>query len=320
MPPKTEAPSGTAAPVHVVAGILRDEQGRVLLAQRPPGKHLAGLWEFPGGKVERGESAAHALERELHEELGIRARIGRRRIAVPFEGIVLDVHEVSAYDGALKARENQRLVWIEPDRIDRGWLPAADRPVVTSLCLPERYLITPVPAGGDVSSFLASLESALRGGIRLVQLRLPGWERGETSGLACQVRDLCHAYGGHLLLNADFRLAAVLGLDGVHLPFRIARSLRQRPMPHDRLVGVSCHSAAELQHAAEIGADFATLSPIGPTTSHVEANPLGWAPAARLLEDTGLPVYALGGVDAAALDYAFTCGFQGIAGIRAFWF
>ena len=58
-------------PIHVVAGILRDAQARVLLAQRPAGKHLAGLWEFPGGKCEPGEPPEHALRRELHEEIGV---------------------------------------------------------------------------------------------------------------------------------------------------------------------------------------------------------------------------------------------------------
>lgn len=75
--------------LHVVAAVIHDDRGRVLLAQRPPGKPHAGYWEFPGGKVESGESPQAALARELHEELGIQARIGRRLIAVPHQDIVL---------------------------------------------------------------------------------------------------------------------------------------------------------------------------------------------------------------------------------------
>jgi 8-oxo-dGTP diphosphatase len=298
---------------------VRDAQGRVLLAQRPPGKDLAGFWEFPGGKVEPGETAEAALARELHEELGIRARIGRRRIAVPFDRIVLDVHEVSAYEGTLHPRENQRIAWIEPQRIERAWLPAADWPVVTSLRLPERYLITPVPATGGVPDFLVRLESALADGIRLVQLRLPGWPRAETAALARPVRDLCRAHGAHVLLNADFELAGVLGLDGVHLPFHAARTLRRRPMAGNKWVGVSCHNAGELAHAAAIGADFATLSPVRPTSTHAQAVPLGWACAALLLAEASLPVYALGGLDRTDLCTSHEHGFQGIAAIRALW-
>ncbi|RZA12477.1 MAG: NUDIX domain-containing protein, partial [Lysobacteraceae bacterium] len=69
--------------IQVVAGVLRDAQGRVLLARRPEGRDLAGLWEFPGGKVEPGETPANALARELREELGIEARAGRAVIRVP---------------------------------------------------------------------------------------------------------------------------------------------------------------------------------------------------------------------------------------------
>lgn len=315
----TATTSGAVARLHVVAGILRDARGRVLLAQRPAGKELAGLWEFPGGKVEPGESARDALIRELHEELGIRACIGRRRIAVPLGPIVLDVHEIDAYEGRPKAHEHQQLAWIEPERINPRWVPAADRPVIASLCLPGRYLITPIPAAGEVPAFLASLESALAGGIRLVQLRLPGWSRTETAHLARQVRDLCHAHDVRALLNADFELAAVLGMDGVHLPFRIARTLHQRPMPDNCLVGVSCHDAGELEHAAVIAADFATLSPVNPTATHSGATALGWERASHLLDGAMLPVYALGGIDTTDFDEAQGRGFQGIAGIRTFW-
>ena len=84
--------------VHVVAGIVRDEQGRVLLAQRPPGKHLAGLWEFPGGKREPEESPEHALRRELAEEIGIDTGAVEPLIAVPWhypeKSVLLDVYEV----------------------------------------------------------------------------------------------------------------------------------------------------------------------------------------------------------------------------------
>ncbi len=319
MPPVAESASAGAARIHVVAGIVRDAHGRVLLAQRPPGKDLAGFWEFPGGKVEPGETAEAALARELHEELGIRARIGRRRIAVPFDRIVLDAHEISACEGVLHPRENQRIAWIEPERIDRACLPAADWPVVTSLRLPERYLITPVPAAGGVPDFLARLESALADGIRLVQLRLPGWTRSDTAALARPVRDLCHAHGARILLNTDFELAGVLGLDGVHLPFRVAQALQQRPMPADKWIGVSCHGASELVHAAAIGADFATLSPIEATASHRGAVALGWERAAALLGEAALPVYALGGLDGAEQPRALQAGFQGIAAIRGYW-
>ena len=305
--------------IHVVAGILRDANGNVLLARRPAGKQDAGCWEFPGGKVDPGESPQAALVRELHEELGIRASVGHRRIAVASGPIILDVYEVTGFDGTVHSREGQRLAWIAPERIDRQWLPSADRPVVSSLCLPDRYLIAPVPDMRQESHFLAAIEAAVGGDIRLVQLRLPGWSRRQIAPLARRVREICQAAGARVLLNGDWQMACVLGLDGVHLPARMARGLRERPLASTLLVGVSCHDRTELANAVAMQADFATLSPVCATASHAEAPPLGWERAGACLAEASLPVYALGGLGRADEPRARDLGFQGIAAIRGLW-
>lgn len=311
--------SASNSRTHVVAGVIRDDEGRVLLAQRPAGKPLAGMWEFPGGKVDAGEDPELALIRELDEELGIRARIGRRLIAVPHGRIVLDVREVAAFEGLPYSRERQALTWIAPRDIDLDLLPAADRPVVAALNLPDCYLITPEPDTDHPEGFLACLERVLLQGVRLIQLRLPGWSRERVAPLAKQVRQRCVAHGAQLVLHADWMLAEVLGLDGVHLPARVAASLSRRPLPRGRWVGVSCHDAAELAHAARIGADFATLSPVSPTMSHPDAIPLGWERASELIADAELAVYALGGQECSDIAEAHAHGAQGIAAIRAVW-
>jgi 8-oxo-dGTP diphosphatase len=305
--------------IHVVAGILRDEDGRVLLARRPEGKQHAGFWEFPGGKVEAGESAEAALARELHEELGIRVKVGRGRITVPSGRILLDVYEIDSFDGNPQSREGQMLTWIEPGLIERSRLPQADRPVVSSLCLPDRYLITPTPGASGETDFLAALDVALDNGMRLIQLRLPGWARQRVASLARRVRDACRAVNARVLLNADWQLAAMLGLDGVHLPAHVAGALAKRPLAGEFLVGVSCHDPEELKHAADLGADFATLSPIEPTLSHPEAGSLGWESARVMVAGSAIPVFALGGLGLASGVEALSSGFQGIAGISAFW-
>ena len=107
--------------------------------------------------------------------------------------------------------------------------------------------------------------------------------------------------------------------DGVHLPARVAASLTQRPLPRTRWVGVSCHDANELAHAAAIGADFATLSPVFETPSHADAQPLGWEHFEELVADAAIPVYALGGLEADDIDAAQMAGAQGIAAMRGLW-
>lgn len=303
----------------VVAGVLRDPTGRVLLARRPAGKEWAGSWEFPGGKVDADESAGQALARELHEELGIRAQIGRSLISVPYGDIVLDAYEVASWRGKLQAREGQSLAWAAPADIDIRSLPPADRPIVSALCLPDRYLITPEPADSEEPGFLAGLENALRAGVRLVQLRLPGWSRADVAPLARAARECCHAHEAKLLLHADWQLAELLGLDGVHLPARVAAGLSKRPVSQDRWLAVSCHNAEEIAKAAAIGADFITVSPVEPTPSHAGSVSLGWQRASALIADAPLPAYVLGGMSTIDIGTAQRGGAQGIAAIRALW-
>ncbi|MBN8481527.1 MAG: NUDIX domain-containing protein, partial [Xanthomonadales bacterium] len=147
--------------MRVVAAVLRDARGRVLLARRPAGKVHAGLWEFPGGKVEAGEEGLAALSRELDEELGIEVLAARPLLAIPHEDIVLDVWEVPAFAGRPHAREGQAFAWIDPARVDAASMPPADRPVLTALRLPDRYLVTPDVDGAGEDAFLDTLGRAL---------------------------------------------------------------------------------------------------------------------------------------------------------------
>lgn len=117
-------------PLLVVAGLLRDEAGRVLLARRPPGKARAGLWEFPGGKVRPGESPEEALRRELREELALEvqvlAEVGRLRYDYPEISIELVLYEARPL-GTPRALENQELGWFPPEKISGLPLCPADR-------------------------------------------------------------------------------------------------------------------------------------------------------------------------------------------------
>jgi mutator protein MutT len=130
--------------VHVVAGVLNDAAGRVLLAERPVGKHLAGSWEFPGGKVEAGETPLAGLERELHEELGVVVEAAHPLVrlthAYPDRDIDLDVWLVTSYRGEPRSLDGQRLRWCEREELSHSDLLPADWPVVAALRLPERIV------------------------------------------------------------------------------------------------------------------------------------------------------------------------------------
>ncbi len=129
--------AGRLTPVLVVAAALFDAEGRVLIAERPAGRHMAGRWEFPGGKVAPGESEAQALERELEEELGIEVLASRpfMRLAhrYPDRQVELSLWLVERYRGCPRGLDGQALKWIEPARLAQEDILEADRPFVAAL-------------------------------------------------------------------------------------------------------------------------------------------------------------------------------------------
>lgn len=128
--------AGTSA-VRVVAGVLRDSSGRVLISQRPAGKHMAGYWEFPGGKIAPGESGEQALARELTEELGISLRRCHPLLQLRHDYsdrlIQLDVFVVDDYGGEPIGREAQALKWVAASELAAQGLLPADRPIIDAL-------------------------------------------------------------------------------------------------------------------------------------------------------------------------------------------
>jgi 8-oxo-dGTP diphosphatase len=308
--------------VHVAAAALVDSDGRVLLARRHDDSHQGGLWEFPGGKLESGETVADGLRRELREELGIDIESHRPLIRVAHHyddrSVLLDVHRVDRWHGQPQGREGQPLAWVAPDALGDYPMPAADEPIVSALLLPSTYVITP-PEITDEPRFLAELDAALAQGTKLLQLRLFDLSPGRFETLGREICLRCRAAGARVLLNGAVRLVDTIGADGIHLSSRALASLRERPLPSDRLVAASCHTADELAHAAVIGANFALLSPVLPTRSHPDAEPLGWDRFAEWVDAATLPVFALGGMRADLLAEAWNHGGQGVAGIRGLW-
>jgi mutator protein MutT len=129
--------------IHVVAAAVMDAAHRVLIAQRPEGKHLAGGWEFPGGKLEPGEEPRAGLARELSEELGIILTATPRplirvRHSYPSRDVLLDMWVVKRYSGEPRGLEDQPLRWCTQEELAVVDLLPADKPIVAALRLPER--------------------------------------------------------------------------------------------------------------------------------------------------------------------------------------
>jgi 8-oxo-dGTP diphosphatase len=306
-------------PVDVAVGILTRPDGRLLLASRPEGKPYAGYWEFPGGKLEAGEAVAHALKRELHEELGI--DIGAvypwvvRVFDYPHALVRLHFCRVFEWRGEPHAREQQRFGFFAPDALPSPLLPAT-LPVLRGLGLPAVYGVSAAHRLG-VRPFLHRLEVALGRGLKLVQLREPELDADDLDRLFVEMRAATRAAGAALVVSSRHPRALAEAADGVHLTARALMASEARPAAP--WVGASVHGAEELARAAALGVDFAVLGPVRPTASHPGQAPLGWTEFERLAGATAVPLYAIGGLDVDALPLAMACGAHGVALLSAAW-
>jgi len=306
--------------VDVVAAVILQPDGRFLLARRPDGKPYAGYWEFPGGKVEAGESLFQALARELHEELGIEVEHAYPWLVRHFDyehaSVKLHFFRVVAWGGEPHGKESQLLAWQTPGSVDVAPLLPANGPILSALELPSVCAVSNIAEMGE-EPFMARFAGALENGLRLVQLREKFFPPPELERVALQVVTLAHAHGARVVINADARLAGAVGADGVHLPS--AALMRLDTRPGIGLVGASCHSSDELARASELELDYVLLGAVLPTLSHPGAPALGWDAFAALIRDYPLPVYALGGMCPAHLETAWTAGAHGIAMLRGAW-
>ncbi len=307
------ASTDPTGPERVVAGLLWDDRGRVLVARRPAGKAGAGLWEFPGGKVGTGEADHDALRRELHEELGIRAGVCTllpHYRANPPAGLELAFWRVETYDGVPEGREGQEIRWCPIDALADLPFLLADRPILARLRLPSLYLVSDVDGLGE-ALFEERLMQTARHEPILLQLREP-WAAPRLREYAGHLRRLLAPHGGRCVVNGDPQEA--LGCaDGVHLSAARLARLSMRPAPADGLVGASCHDMRELRQAELLGCDFAVLSPVKATATHPGAAPLGWTRFRDWVSEVSLPVYALGGMTRADLGVAWAHLAQGVA-------
>lgn len=314
-----------SAIVEVVAAVLARPGGEVLLASRPPGKVYAGYWEFPGGKVDAGESLEAALARELAEELGIVVVHAGRWITRVFvyehATVRLSFFRIFEWRGEPHPHEGQALAWQRPEKITVAPLLPANFPIVKALTLPPVLGISHAEALG-VDTFLARLDHALDHGLRLILLRDKTLPDAVRIHLAQETVRRAHTRGARVLVSGSLELARAAGADGVHLDAAALAALAARPdntRPAPLLVGASCHDAGELARAAAIGADYALLSPVLPTHTHPGAATLGWAAFAALAAASPIPVYALGGLEREDVALAQAHGAHGIALLRGAW-
>ncbi len=316
--PSTEAESI----IEVAVGVLEDATGRMLIGQRAGDRPYSGLWEFPGGKLEPGESVAEALVREYQEELGVQVHASQPLLrfvfAYPEYRVRLHVFRITGYSGKPRGLEGQAIDWVALDQLVEHDMLVACPPIITALRLPRLYAITAASVVGE-DVMLRGLERQLKKGLKLVQVREKKMDFQAYEQFAAEVIGRCHDYGAQVLLNGEVDLVECLGADGLHLDGPKLGAMGQRPIADGLWLSASCHDEAELAKARALGVDFAVLSPVLSTQTHPGAKTLGWEGFCGLIKDIPMPVYALGGMSSDMTEQACEQGAQGVAIMRGLW-
>ena len=311
----------TSSAVHVAVAVIVNQDNEALISLRSTSSHQGGLWEFPGGKLEPGETVEAALRREILEELDIQVldSIPFKVIEhhYPDKKVVLHIHIVKNFSGEPKGIEGQKITWKPLHLLNPEKFPAANRYLINALNLPDKFMITGSFNGRE--HFLSSLKNSLTKGIKLVQLRCKDIESEEYLSLVKDAQALCVAHNSSLLLNTDIETFNKTQAQGLHLNSQRLHSIKERPINSEKLLSVSCHTKEDLLQAQLIGADIVLLSPVKETTSHPGVKGIGWEMFSRLIVNLNIPVYALGGMSEGDISSAKNHGAQGVAAISSFW-
>ena len=299
---------------EVAVAIFVKADGSFLLSSRPEGKPYADYWEFPGGKIEAGESVLQALQRELMEELNV--SITRATPWFTFlmhythAAVRLHCWRVTEWHGEMRGMEAQQFAWQRLEAITVVPILPGCVPIFNALALPSVYAITDATEVG-VEVYLTRLEQALKNGLKMIQIREKNMLRDQVIRFATRIIKIAHAHHAKVLINSDIELAREIGADGVHLTARQLNQCTSRP--DVVVVAASTHCREEIERAAELKLDFVVLGAVKPTPTHPDEMPLGWERFAAIVEATPLPVYALGGLSPGDLLTAMAHGAHGVA-------
>ena len=192
--------------VHVAVAVIKDQHGQIFIAKRPEKSHQGGLWEFPGGKVENGESVREALTRELFEEIGITASDVSPLIRIHHDyddkSVLLDVWTISSFSGKAHGKEGQETRWISQEQLSEYAFPEANLPIIKAINLPYKYMIT-----GDFDKeehLIRYINSAIDKGLKLIQFRAPGLNAATYFNYAKKISEICRKNNVQLFLNTSF--------------------------------------------------------------------------------------------------------------------
>lgn len=304
---------------------------RVLLSQRRPGKHLAGCWEFPGGRVEPGETEQMALQREVKEELGITVHASERWCTLthryPEKTVSLKIYRVTDWSGVASGLEGQAIEWVPWHAVSDRPMPPADRALLKLFGMAPCYLMDQASDQGrtydallqDWQARLAAIAKSPWSNERwLVQWTGPYGDESDQAIALGRAAIVSAQRAGHVcLVGGSEAWARCLGADGVVFSKAGGMALTERPRALS-WAAMACDDPASLQQATELGLDFVLLSPLRATKAQPMDPALGGGAFEALVQQAGLPVIAVGGLGVDDLAWVRSLGGFGVAS-RAHW-
>jgi len=307
----------------IAVGIVFNQRQQILISKRNSNEHLPGYWEFPGGKVEAGESFKLALRRELAEEIGITVNSAIKFIELRHDYYDRHLHfqffKVLNFSDEIQACEDQQLRWVSLNELNAIQFPQANRAVINALTLPAYYMIA------DEKFFDKNLVSSVRrqleNGVNVIQHRADR-DTDKSSYLknANEIKKICQQYSAKFIMNCPLEWIVEDEFCHIHLSSELLKKVYtngKNSFKHD-LFSASCHDETEVKMANELDVRCILIGAVNPTESHPNGAVLGWKRFSELCFYSHNPVYALGGMQLDDYKNALMYGAQGVAAIRAF--
>ena len=317
-----ESISATMLKQYVAVGVIVNHQQQVLISKRKKNQHLADRWEFPGGKLEAGESYKLALRRELAEELGITIHKASKLIDTHYQYpdrlLHIQFFKITEFSGNVQSNESQQLRWVNINELNAIQFPPANRAVIDAIVFPSSYMIADEEVIGE--ELIPVVKFQLQAGIRLIQHRAGRVKKSQYLNHASEIKSLCEQYGAKVIANCSQDWLDDFDHHGIHLTSQRLREMHQESnnLVHPEVFSASCHNEEEIEIANQLSVRCQLIGPVNATKSHPGINALGWKRFGQLCVLSNAPVYALGGMRINDYKTALMHGAQGIAAIRAF--